>query len=104
MKVCFFGSYSNSDFNHHLKQILKKQEAEIIEYQVEINGITSLVKSYFKLIFKHRIKNYDVMIIPWRAIITLPLAKIISRKPIVFFPFVSIFQTLVEDRKLIKKH
>lgn len=103
MKVCFFGSYSDSDFNLLLKQILKNQGVEVIECRAEIKGISSFVKSYFKLLFKHRKVIYDIMIIPWRAVITLPLAKIITRKPIVYFPFVSIFQTLVEDRKSIKE-
>jgi len=45
-----------------------------------------------------------MMVVGWRGIIALPLAKPISKKPIVFFPFISIYQTLVEDRKLISKN
>jgi len=43
------------------------------------------------------------MIIPWRGILTLPLAKIIHKKPIIYFPSFSIFDTLVNDRKTIKE-
>ena len=42
--------------------------------------------------------------IPWRGILTLPLAKIIHKKPIIYFPAFSIYDTLVNDRKIIKKN
>jgi len=103
LKVCFFGSYKQEDYNPLLKKILELKGVEVIECRVEIKGISSFLTSYLKLLIKHMKMNYDIMIIPWRAVVTLPLAKIITRKPIVFFPFVSIFQTLVEDRKLIKE-
>jgi len=45
------------------------------------------------------------MIIPlWRALITLPLAKIISRKPILYFGYMPIYDTIVNDRKITKPH
>jgi len=103
MKVCFFGSYKQEGYNSTLKKILELQGVEVIECNAEIKGISSFLISYLKLLIKHMKVNYDIMIVPWRAVVTLPLAKIITRKPIVFFPFVSIFQTLVEDRKLIKE-
>ena len=113
MKVCFFGTYtdpnwykfsSNKDwYNSLLLDVLKNEKITILECRVNVNGILSLIASYFKLFSKHKGMNYDIMIIGWRGIMALPLAKLISRKPIVFFPFISIFQTLVEDRKIISK-
>ena len=103
MKVCFFGSYTNNDFNRLLKKILQKQGIDIIECQEEIHGIGTFFKAYFKLFFRHYRLDYDLMIIPWRGIITFPLVKIIAKKPVVYFPFISIYQTLVDDRKIVKK-
>ena len=44
------------------------------------------------------------MIIPWRGIMSLPLAKIISKGPIIYFPFLSIHDVLVLERKKIKSN
>ncbi len=44
------------------------------------------------------------MMIPWRGIVTLPLAKLIHKKPIVYFPTLSIYETLVTVRKNIPKN
>jgi len=87
-----------------LKKILDKQNVEVIECKEEIHGFLDFIKSYFRLFFRHRKLEYDLMIIPWRGIITFPLAKFLSKKPIVFFPFISSYQTFVIDRKLIKKN
>lgn len=102
MKVCFFGSYEQAKYNVLLKKILELQKIEVIECHEKADNIFSLFKVYLKLSFKHRKLNYDVMIIPWRGIMTLPLAKLISKKPIVFFAYISIYDTLVNDRKKIK--
>lgn len=104
MKICVFGSYVNSDFNNLLIKILKKKDVEIIEIQEPVKGISSFFSAIFKLIRRHSGLEYDFMVIPWRGIITLPLAKIISKKPIIYFPFLSIYQTLIEDRKTVKKN
>ena len=104
MKVCFFGGYAKRDFNLLLKKILELQDLEIIECHEDVNGILSFLCAYPKLFFKHRKLNYDVMISPWRGITTLPLAKLITKKPIVHFAFISIYDTLVNDRKTIKRN
>ncbi len=43
------------------------------------------------------------MLIPWKGILTLPLAKVIHKRPIIYFAAFSIYDTLVNDRKKIKK-
>jgi len=111
MKVCFFGSYVKDSFGIPsgnggilLKKILGIQNVEVIECHEEIKSISSLIAAYFKLFFKHRKLKYDIMIIPWRGILTLPLAKLIHRKPIIYFPAFSIYDTLINDRKKIEKN
>jgi len=110
MKVCFFGSYVKSVFDIPsgnggilLRKILESQNVEVVECHEPIEKISECFRAYWKLFCKHRKINYDILIIPWRGILTLPLAKLIHRKPIVYFPAFSIYDTLVNDRKLIKK-
>ena len=101
MKVCFFGSYEQGTYNLLLKKILELQGIEVIECHENVYGVFSFFCAYLKLPFKHRNLHYDVMIIPWRGIMTLPLAKIISNRPIIQFAFISIYDTLVNDRKIV---
>jgi len=110
MKVCFFGSYEKDSFGipsgnggELLKKILESQNVEVIECHEKIQNFESFIVTYFKIFFKHRKLKYDIMMIPWRGILTLPLAKLIHKKPIIYFPAFSIYDTLVNDRKKIKK-
>jgi len=103
MKICFFGSYEKRANNMLLKKILEKQGIEIIECQEDVNNVLSGITSYVKLFLKHRKLEYDIMITPWRSIMTLPLAKLVAKGPIVNFPMISIYDTLVLDRKKFKK-
>jgi len=110
MKVCFFGSYvmdsygiSSGNGGSLLKKIFEKQNVNVIECHEPMKNFSIFFLTYLKLLFKHRKLDYDIMIIPWRGIMTLPLAKLIHRKPIIYFPAFSIYDTLVNDRKKIKK-
>ncbi len=109
MKVCLFGSYVKDSFGIPsgnggtlLKKMLELQDVEVIECHEPIESALSFIPAYLKLLLIHRKLNYDIMIIPWRGIITLPLAKLIHKKPIIYFPAFSIYDTLVNDRKKIK--
>ena len=109
MKVCLFGSYVKDSFGIPsgnsgtlLKKILELQNVEVIECHKVIKSVFSFIPAYLKLFFKHRKLKYDIMVIPWRGILTLPLAKLIHKKPIIYFPAFSIYDTLVNDRKKIK--
>ena len=100
MKVCIFiGSY---DFREDklFQKVLETQNIEVIGCREEIHSISSGIKAYFKMFFRHRKLDYDVMIIPWRGILTFPLAKLVCNKPIIFWSNLSIYHTLIEDRKI----
>ena len=109
MKICFFGSYEKTSNDipsgnggDLLKKILQTQDCEVVECHEPISGFGSFFPAYIKLFQRHRKLDYDVMLIPWRGILTLPLAKLICRKPIIYFPAFSIYDTLVNDRKKIR--
>jgi len=111
MKICLFGSYVKDSYGIPsgnggtlLKKILEMQNVEVIECHEPIAKFSSILTAYLKLFFRHRKISYDVLVIPWRGILTLPLVKIIHRKPIIYFPAFSIYDTLVYDLKKIKKN
>jgi glycosyltransferase involved in cell wall biosynthesis len=111
MKVCLFGTYVQDSYGIPsgnggalLKKILEEQNIQVEECHHEGKKIFGLISAYFSLLRKHSKIEYDLMIIPWRGILSFPLAKIIHKKPIVYFPAFSIYDTLVNDRKKIKKN
>lgn len=104
MKICFFGSYEKGSLYSQLKFLLESKDVEILECYEGVNLFAQLFLAYPKLLFKHIKMDYDIMIIPWRGIMTLPLAKLIKKGPIVYFPYVSIYDTLINDRKRFRKN
>ena len=110
MKVCFFGSYTHDPTINLFKKKLELQNIEVKEGHIDIDislehkSISSVVSSYWKLLVEHRkMGKYDIAILPlWWGAIQLPLLKIISRKPILYFGHGSPYDELVNDRKKIK--
>jgi len=86
-----------------LKKILERQNIDVIECHEDIKNFFSFFSAYVKLFKKHRTLQYDVMIIPWKGIITLPLAKLVAKTPILHIGFISIYDTLVNDRRTVKE-
>ena len=102
MTVCYFGIYDpNNSRNRELIRGLKENGVEIIECRVEP---TQSFKNW-QLFKKHRgIKNYDAMIVGFPGHPVVPLAKLISRKPIIFDAFVSLYDSNVFDRKSVSPY
>lgn len=106
MKVCFFGTYVPGLMISILKKRLELQNIEVLECSNDIRkNFFSITSAYFKLFLKHKKMDYDVIIIPlWRGAIALPLAKIISKKPILWYANASAFDGLIIDRKTFKSN
>ena len=104
MKVCLFGSYAPDPMNTILKKKLEMQGVEYVECHEEIRkNIVSFVGAYLRLLSKHRKLDYDILILPlWRALLTLPLARMISKRPILYYGYMPIYDTVVNDRKMAK--
>lgn len=102
MTVLYFGSY-NPDYsrNRILVDGLKQNGVEVLECQDNSPGI----KKFIQLYRKHRkLRNqYDVMVIGFLGQQIVPFAKLICRKPIIFDAFLSLYDSNVFDRKVVKK-
>ncbi len=102
MKVLYFGSYDpNYTRNAVLINGLRQNGVDVIECGDNSPG----VRKFINLFLKHwRLKNkYDVMVVGFLGQQMAPFAKLISRKPIIFDAFLSLYDSNVFDRKTVKK-
>lgn len=129
MKVCYFGTYSKSDGyprNRVLIKGLRKQEIEVIECHVDlwedssdktggINKRFSFLRKVFRMLYaqlllaRHllKVKHFDILIVGSIGHIEVFLVKIftvLKKKPLVFDAFISLYSTIVRDRKLVRPH
>ena len=126
MRVCYFGTYeSNYPRNQILIKGLERNGVEVIQCHTPLWEISqdkttgfSNILSKFKLLFRilyaylqliytyFRINNYDVMIVGYPGHFDMFLAKILAvmkKKPVVFDAFLSLYDSMVCDRKVVKQ-
>lgn len=100
--VCYFGTY---DPNYSRSRIivngLRANGVEVLE----CNDGAPFFKKYFNLIKKHRAfkGKYDAMIVGFPGFQVMILAKLLTRKPIFFDAFASLYDSMILDRKLARK-
>lgn len=106
MTICYFGNYDPTySRNRVLIKGLKENGIKVLECR----SSKPRVKKYWELFKKHKkIKNkYDLLIVGYAGYSrsNVVLAKIISKKPIIWDAFYSLYDTKVNDRKKVsKKH
>ncbi|MYA76787.1 MAG: glycosyltransferase family 4 protein [Gemmatimonadetes bacterium] len=124
-RVCFFGTYER-DYprNRTLAEGLKRAGWQVLECHVPLwekerdktgryLGPFSLVLravelklACLKLLFKYvfTVGRYDVMLVGYIGHFDMPLAWLLTRfprRPLVFSPLISLYDTLVDDRRSI---
>jgi len=106
MNICAFG-YHNKEGGRHwvIKTGLEKAGYTVIECHTAKNGF---IPKYFELIKKYwkQRKETDVMLVTFLGQYTMPLAwilAVLSRKPIVFDAFISLYDSQVDDRKVVRR-
>lgn len=106
MKALFFGIYNKNDPVNARTRILleglKKRGWEV----EECNTAASSFRRFWFLLKEYRKagKDYDVMFLAYAGAQTVAiLAKILSRKKIVADPIVSLYDTMVFDRKKVSR-
>jgi glycosyltransferase involved in cell wall biosynthesis len=101
MTVCYFGIYDPQYArNVVLMQGLLANGVRVIECNSRAKGL----KKYKELFWRHQeIKNdYDVMVVGFLGQLVVPFAWLITRKPIVLDAYLSIYESMVFDRKIHK--
>ena len=104
MKICYFGDYdSGYSRNRVIINGLKENSSTVFECRSKKRGLKKL-QEFCK---KHRyLKNkYDIMIIGYSdSRFVIFLAKILTRKKIIWDAFYSLYDSWVYDRKLVSKY
>ncbi len=106
MKALFFGIYNKNDPVNARTRILldglKKRGWEVEECNT---SVSSFGRFWFLLREYRKVgKDYDVMFLAYAGAQTISiLAKILSRKKIVADPIVSLYDTMVFDRKKVSR-
>ncbi len=102
-RICFFGRY-NAEYPriNVLKGGFIENGASVVECKTELRGI----KKYLDLIKKHRIllNQYDILLVPFSGWYYVFLAKFLTKKPIIFDALVSIYDSMVFDRRIVKQN
>lgn len=122
MRVCWFGTYER-DYPRNRIAIdgLARHGAQVVECHVEVWGLTRVkLRDYFRapslarlafrylaalavLTLRHaRLGQYDVMVVGFNGHLDVPLAWLLTRlrrRPLVLDPLVSVYNTLVEDKR-----
>ena len=103
MKICFFGDY---DPTYNRIRVMQKGLRMLGEDFVEVNVRSTGLKHYRELWDKYRLApDHDIVLVAYSNSRFLPLlARMISRKPIVWDPLYSLYDNWVFDRKLTKPH
>ncbi len=109
LKVCYFATNMSLIRNEFLKNALTKNEVHVVEIKIPQrrgHKFTWLIKSFFLLLFSALKTDFYIFLIGMGSYLFVFLGKmicIIKRKPLVFDIFVSLYDTKVHDRKLIKQ-
>ena len=104
MKVCYFGSYSQSPRNRIIMKGLKQNSIEVVECRDTSNiflRYPKLMKKYFGL------RDLDAIIIGEPGQTSVLLARILinkTEKPLIFDAYLSLYEMMVYDRKLVKEN
>ncbi len=113
MKICYFGTYDKEDSrNAVIIDGLRKNNVDVIECHSSVlsskypwmNPVNymNLIRKFY--ILKSRDK-FDVVIVGFSMIgsfIDILLIKLLTKKTIIFNPLVSLYGTLVLDRKMVR--
>ena len=103
MRVVYFGSY-DPDYsrNRVLIKGLKENGVEVTECQDSSPGLRKYVRLFLK--FRKINDDYDIMLVGFLGHAVMPLARLLTRKPIVFDAFISLYDSNVNDRQTVGQH
>lgn len=102
LRVCYFGHYNPSySRNRILMKALRRAGAQVVEVCSRERGLTR-----YRALFRKAVRiPFDVMLVGFPGHTDMPLARLLcslKRRPLFFDAFLSLYETSVEDRQLVK--
>lgn len=103
MKVCFFSTYFFADYVRQrvILEGLRENNVEVIECIESGKNPLRYIKALIR--FAGIEKKCDLVIVGFRGHEILPFVRFLTRKPIVFDAFISLFDTVCTDQKRFDK-
>jgi len=101
ISVLYFGTYDPEySRNCVLMNGLKMSGVDVIECRDDSPGLKKFWRLFLK--FRRIKKDFDCIIIGFFSPLIVPLAKLISRKPVIFDPLTLLYDSNVLDRKVVR--
>ncbi len=103
MKVCYFSTYFFKDYIRQkvLLESLKENGVQVFECIEHGKNLLRYLKALFKYVKVQ--KKVDLTIVGFRGHEILPFVQLLTKKPVIFDSFVSGYQTIVLEKKLVNK-
>ncbi len=99
--ICYFGLYQG-DYSRSriLLKGFRENDIKVLECSTTKKGISK----YSDLVWKHwsMRHSYDALVVAFPGYQAAILARLLTRRPIIFDAFTSLHNSMVEDRKLVK--
>ncbi|MCH7492338.1 glycosyltransferase [Patescibacteria group bacterium] len=101
MKVLYFATYYTK---HYVRQdVIRRalsqiQDIEVVECVYNRKSVTRYIQALWKFVVLPK-KDIDIIIVGFRGHEILPIMRLLTKKPIIFDAFISIYDTLCFDRK-----
>ncbi len=111
MKICYYGDYlPKYSRNLILLKGLIKNHQTVIEcnypfpkLSTNIISIYKNIKAQIKILSMHAKISYDAIIVGYPLVKAIWSAKIIKKQPLIIDPFISNYNTIINDLKLYPK-
>ncbi|MFH0862814.1 MAG: glycosyltransferase family 4 protein [Candidatus Altiarchaeota archaeon] len=98
LRVCFFQAYTCGYIRAQtLLKGLRENGLDVVECVVNKPGLSRYPQSILK--FLKSMGSCDVVVANYRSFEILFILRLLTRKPIVYDPFLSVWQTVCEERK-----
>ncbi len=102
IKICYIpGRESGYSRNRVLLNAMRQVNIIVYDCSCPDRNVFRYIKSFFRFL-RHK-RECDIIFVGFLGQFLLPIVKLFTRKKIIFDAFISVYQTLVFDRKAISK-
>lgn len=99
MKILYLGNFNWEHYTRGRNMLRGLKQNNVKVDFVNVRGFIGIIKQFFKIIKR----DYDAILVTGKPVALLAnLTKFIHKKPVIFDIFISDYENMVENRKLVK--